>query len=125
MTDFVLSAASDADFLAAAAKLGFVDEEGQIVCQGPLPDGSGDYFMTESQLMLVPTGRKVQGIGGAMIDETASDGRVYRGLRINGNNPFVAGLPIPSELTVYPMVRYLEDGSIDESYSPPPVCRIA
>lgn len=125
MTDFVLSAASDADFLAAAAKLGFVGPDGQIVCQGPLPDGSGDYFMTEPQLLLVPTGLKVAGPGGTMVDETVSDGRVYRGLRINGNNPFVAGLPIPSELTVFPMVRYLPDGSVDADYSPPPVCRIA
>jgi hypothetical protein len=125
MSDFVLSAASDDEFLAAAAQLGFVDEQGQLVCQGTLPDGSGDYFLTQPESLLVSTGQKVLGPGGQMFDEMVPDGRVYRGLRMNGNSPFEAGMPIPSQLTVYPMVRRLEDGSIDASYAPPPVCRIA
>lgn len=126
MTDFVLSAASDADFLAAAAKLGFVGPDGQIACQGPLPDGSGDYFMTEPQSLLVPTGRMIESKMGGQVAEMASDGKVYRGLRINGNNPFASGMPIPSQLTVYPMVRYLADGvTPDPDYAPPNVGRIA
>lgn len=126
MVDFVLSAASDADFATAAAQLGFVDEHGEIVEQGPLPDGSGTYFLTDPQLLMVPTGRMIESKMGGQVAEMASDGKVYRGLRINGNNPFASGMPIPSQLTVYPMVRYLADGvTPDPDYAPPNVGRIA
>lgn len=126
MTDFVLSTASDADFRAAAAQLGFVDERGEIVGQGPLPDGSGTYFLTEPEVLMIPTGRMIESPMGGQVAEMVSDGKVYRGLRINGNNPFSAGLPIPSQLTVYPMVKYMPDGvTPDPDYAPPNVGRIA
>ena len=126
MVDFVLAAASDADFATAAAQLGFVNEHGEIVAQGPLPDGSGTYFLTDPQLLMVPTGRMIDSPMGGQVAEMVSDGKVYRGLRINGNNPFAAGMPIPSQLTVYPMVKYLADGvTRDPDYTPPNVGRIA
>jgi len=126
MVDFVLAAASDADFATAAAQLGFVNEHGEIVAQGPLPYGSGTYFLTDPQLLMVPTGRMIDSPMGGQVAEMVSDGKVYRGLRINGNNPFAAGMPIPSQLTVYPMVKYLADGvTRDPDYTPPNVGRIA
>lgn len=123
MTDFVLSADSDDDFLKAAEQLGFF-RDGEIVLQGDLPDGSGQYMLTGPESLTVPTGRKIEAPGGIELDEMVSDGKIYRGLRINGNNPFAAGMPIPAQLTVWPLVRYKEDGSVDETYSAPPVGRI-
>lgn len=123
MADFILSAASEADFVSAAQQLGFVNN-GVIVTSGPLPDGSGEYYLTDPQVLLVPTGKMITQ-GGSSVPEMVSDGNVYRGLRINGNNPFTSGLPIPSQLTVYPRVKYLTDGSVDLSYTPPAVGWIA
>ena len=126
MTDFVLSAETDADFATAAAQLGFVDQHGEIVVQGPLPDGSGTYLLTDPQLLMVPTGRMVESPMDEQVAEMASDGKVYRGLRINGNNPFASGMPIPAQLTVYPTIKYLADGvTPDPDYAPPNVGRIA
>ena len=123
MTDFVLSAATEADFLVALEQVGVV-HEGEIVLQGDLPDGSGQYMLTGPESLMVATGQKILGASGVELDEMVSDGKIYRGLRINGNNPFAAGMPIPAQLTVWPLVRYNEDGSVDETYSAPPVGRI-
>lgn len=106
MADYRISYANEADLLAYAATINWVDQGGHIVTAGILPDGSGSFFMTGPQRRMVPTGNTVKDRFGNDTPEIADDGYWWRTLRINGNNPFgEGGIPLPDGehgITIYP-----------------------
>lgn len=107
MADFRVSYAKEADLLAYAKTIGWVDEKGRIVAIGELPDASGGFFLTGAFRRPVPTGRTIKDAFGNDTAEMTDDGLNWRTLRINGNNPFAGDSPLPlptNGVTVWPPV---------------------
>lgn len=94
LTKFRISYADEADLVAYARSIGFVGRNGDLVTQGDLPDGSGQFFLTPAFRRAVPTGRTVPSAVG-MVPETTDDGLWWRTLGITGNNPFEGDSPLP------------------------------
>lgn len=106
MADFRIRYTDEARLLTYAAEIGFVNDKGELIASGSLPDGSGTFFMTGPQRRMVPTGNTVKDRFGNDTPEIADDGYWWRTLRINGNNPFgEGGIPLPDGehgITIYP-----------------------
>ena len=128
MVDFRISYTDETDLLAYARNIGFVDQNGELMTQGPLPDSVGSWFMTgpfsvyagsdgnlsENAWITPPDHNGLGGVPAAL----AGYGRT---LRINGNNPFVPEgslpLPDPSKVVIWPPNDSSNPGYIQPEYA--------
>lgn len=126
MSDWVISSVDQATMHGWAQAMGFW-ANGAPVWQGDLPDASGQYFLNEVGITYATTGNMVDDGMGNHVPEIAAQPGWWARLRLNGNDPFAAGLlDIPEGVTVYPPVKYLADGvTIDPNYTQPPIGVIA
>ena len=118
MTDFVLDFQSASNLLPMATQIGpafvtqsYTDTQGvthpaTVNLQGPLPDGSGSYFMDVPGVVSIPTGSTTTDSNGNIIPVMAPiSGSYFARIRLNGTNVFATGqLVIPPGLIVYTLV---------------------
>ena len=109
MSDFIIESPDAPTLQAAAVTLGFWNATtGSFITQGHIPgdpDPLSSFFLNVVGTVYEPTGATTTDSFGNTVPVMAAIPGVWARLRINGSNPFTAGLlTIPSTLTVYQLV---------------------